>query len=94
MYRAACEYMKKSEINNVKYRKYRENKLANTFWKNVLEIKHFWNRGASDVIGALQRWCLTLNEINIRVLRVLTSVKIANQGSSKNPIQISVVPLI
>lgn len=34
MHRAACEYMKKSEINsNVKYGKYRENKLANVFWK-------------------------------------------------------------
>lgn len=33
MYRAACEYTKKSEINNVKYGKYMENKLANIFWK-------------------------------------------------------------
>lgn len=33
MYRAACEYMNKSEISNVKYGKYRENKLANSFWK-------------------------------------------------------------
>lgn len=31
MYTAAWEYMKKSEINNVKYGKYRENKLANNF---------------------------------------------------------------